>query len=70
MTLTAPSVELKPNYNVAPTQTVPVIRARDGEHEGVFMRWGLIPSWAKVKKMAQINARTDTAPTKPMFRSP
>jgi putative SOS response-associated peptidase YedK len=33
------------------------------------MRWGLIPSWAKDAKIAQINARADTAATKPMFRS-
>ena len=33
------------------------------------MRWGLIPSWAKDKKMAQLNARADTAAEKPMFRS-
>jgi putative SOS response-associated peptidase YedK len=33
------------------------------------MRWGLIPSWAKDKKMAQINARSETAADKPMFRS-
>ena len=33
------------------------------------MRWGLIPSWAKDKKMAQINARADTAASKPTFRT-
>jgi putative SOS response-associated peptidase YedK len=54
---------------VAPTQQVLVAREKDGRREGVAMRWGLIPSWAKDKKMAQINARADTAATKPMFRS-
>jgi putative SOS response-associated peptidase YedK len=33
------------------------------------MRRGLIPSWPKDKKLAQINARGDTVATKPMFRS-
>lgn len=61
--------ELVPNYNVAPTQAVLAARDCGGELEGVVMRWGLIPSWAKDKKMAQINARADTAATKPMFRS-
>jgi putative SOS response-associated peptidase YedK len=60
---------MPPNYNVAPTQQVLVAREHDGKHEGVAMRWGLIPSWAKDKKIAQINARADTAAEKPMFRS-
>src|ERR1019366_2833999 len=63
------TAELPPNYNVAPTQKVLVARDHDGEREGVVMRWGLIPSWAKDKKMAQINARAATAAEKPMFRS-
>ena len=68
MTLTSPS-ELPPSYNVAPTQKILVARELDGKREGVAMRWGFIPSWAKDKKMAQINARADTAAEKPMFRS-
>ena len=72
MTLLSPSAdapELSASYNVAPTQKVLVARDQDGIREGVVMRWGLIPSWAKEKKMAQINARADTAAEKPMFRS-
>src|SRR5436309_2934097 len=72
MTLLSPSEsppELSANYNVAPTQKVLVAREHNGIREGVVMRWGLIPSWAKDKKMAQINARVDTAAEKPMFRS-
>ena len=68
-TLTFEAPEVPPNYNVAPTQQVPVVRKGDRKCEGVLMRWGLIPSWAKDKKMAQINARGDTVATKPMFRS-
>jgi putative SOS response-associated peptidase YedK len=63
------SAEVPPNFNVAPTHQVPVVRDYDGKREGVLMRWGLIPSWAKDKKMAQINARGDTIATKPMFRA-
>lgn len=29
------------SYNVAPTQSVPIIRLAEGEREGVMMRWGL-----------------------------
>jgi putative SOS response-associated peptidase YedK len=34
------------------------------------MRWGLIPSWAKDPSVAarMINARSETAATKPAFR--
>src|SRR5476651_1947474 len=63
LTLLSPA-ELPPNYNVAPTQQVLVARDHDGKREGMAMRWGLIPSWAKDKKMAQINARADTAAEK------
>jgi putative SOS response-associated peptidase YedK len=58
-----------PSYNVAPTQSVAVVRPAGDHREAVLMRWGLIPSWAKDAKMAQINARGDTVATKPMFRS-
>ena len=68
----------EPRYNVAPTQPVPVIRAgvragEDGGGEGRTcdaLRWGLIPGWAKDKSIGQrlINARSETAATKPSFR--
>src|SRR5688572_29423875 len=61
--------QLPPSYNVAPTQQVLVARQIDGKREGVTMRWGLIPSWAKDKKMSQINARSEEAAKKPMFRA-
>ena len=34
---------LAPRYNVAPTQTVPIIRRGDGGRELVTVRWGLVP---------------------------
>jgi putative SOS response-associated peptidase YedK len=61
-----------PRYNVAPTQPVPVIRQHPKEpvREFSLMRWGLIPSWAKDSSVAasMINARAETAATKPAFR--
>jgi putative SOS response-associated peptidase YedK len=60
-----------PNYNRAPTHSGGVIVAGD-EGNGVArrMRWGLIPFWAKDGKVAYttINARVETASTKPAFR--
>ena len=68
-----------PRYNIAPTQTVLAIRqskekeeAPDAtEPEAAELRWGLIPSWAKDKKIGAslINARSDTVATKPAFRT-
>jgi putative SOS response-associated peptidase YedK len=61
-----------PRYNVAPTQPVPIIRQHPKEpvRELSLVRWGLIPSWAKDSSVAaqMINARSETAGTKPAFR--
>src|SRR6202049_4884543 len=61
-----------PRYNIAPTQPVPIIRQHPKEprRELSLVRWGLIPSWAKgASGSAQmINARSETAATKPAFR--
>ena len=61
-----------PRYNIAPTQPIPVIRQHLKEpiRELSLMRWGLIPSWAKDASAAasMINARSETASTKPAFR--
>jgi putative SOS response-associated peptidase YedK len=63
-----------PRYNIAPTQPVPVIRQNPKEprRELSLMRWGLIPSWAKDSSISaqMINARSETAATKPAFRDP
>jgi putative SOS response-associated peptidase YedK len=58
-------------YNVAPTQSVPIVRAKDSTREMVLVRWGLIPSWAKDANIGYrlINATADTVATKPSFRS-
>jgi putative SOS response-associated peptidase YedK len=61
-----------PHYNIAPTQSIPVIRQNPKEpiRELSLMRWGLIPSWAKDASIAasMINVRSETAATKPAFR--
>lgn len=65
-------VELRPRYNIAPTQPVPVIR-RDhaGRRRLELLRWGLIPSWAKDTAIGNrlINARAETLAEKPAFRA-
>ena len=48
-----PLPNLRPRYNVAPTQQVPIVRgARDnGARELAQARWDLIPFWAKDAKI-------------------
>ena len=61
-----------PRYNIAPTQNVPIIRQNPKEPvwEMSFVRWGLIPWWAKDSSVAakMINARSETASMRPAFR--
>ncbi len=62
--------ELAPRYNVAPSQTVPVIRLDSGgRREAATARWGLVPSWAREPSSLFINARAETVAQKPSFRS-
>lgn len=61
----------RPRFNIAPTQTVPVILLQ-GDHCVLQpLRWGLIPPWAREISIGSkmINARWETAATKPAFRS-
>ncbi|MGF1615513.1 MAG: SOS response-associated peptidase [Gammaproteobacteria bacterium] len=66
-------VALTPSYNVAPSQ--PVLAARHGaggRRELITLHWGLIPFWAKDRKMGYrtLNARAETVASKPAFRQP
>ena len=61
--------ELKPRYNIAPFQHVPIIV--NGESKSVkWMRWGLVPHWAKGEEfgLKLINVRSESAMEKPMFK--
>ncbi len=72
LTMNAPPHNLRPIYNVCPTDPVDVVVAKDDERQLVQMRWGLIPRWwskpLKEAKMATFNARVETVDTKPFFR--
>lgn len=60
-----------PRYNIAPTQPVHIVRtAPNGERELALVRWGLIPGWVKDPRAftTLINARSETARSKPSFR--
>jgi putative SOS response-associated peptidase YedK len=67
--------EFQPRYNVAPTQDVLVVRSASKEQttaarRGDLLRWGLVPSWADDPSVGNrmINARAETAATRPAFR--
>lgn len=57
-------------FNIAPGQDIAAVVAVDGERHLESFRWGLIPFWAKDKKIAYstINARVETVADKPAFR--
>jgi putative SOS response-associated peptidase YedK len=62
---------IRPSWNVAPTQDVGVIVPEEGGHTYKQMRWGLIPFWAKDEKIGYslINARIEGIDKKPSFRA-
>ena len=62
------NVDLRPRYNIAPSQSVEAI-IRDGTETCLGpMRWGFSPSSAKGSTFAPINARAETVATTPLFR--
>ena len=60
-----------PRYNIAPTQPVPVVTARDGARHFTLMRWGFIPGWVKEMKdfPLVINVRSETVREKASFKA-
>ena len=63
--------DLRPRYNIAPTQPVAAVRLnKEANRELVMLHWGLIPFWADDPKVgySTINARAETVATKPTFR--
>jgi putative SOS response-associated peptidase YedK len=59
-----------PQFNICPSQTVPVAVSYKGENLLVPMRWGFIPHWYKTPNDGPmlINARGETVAEKPAFR--
>ena len=67
---TGDAPRIAPSYNIAPAQEVLAFGGRVEERWMEFLRWGLVPSWAKEPKPGPINARAETVAEKPMFRGP
>jgi putative SOS response-associated peptidase YedK len=62
---------LRPSWNIAPTQEIPVIVNEEGNRL-ITCRWGLIPPWAKDASIGNrmINARAETLAEKTSFKGP
>lgn len=70
----AEAPQLKPRFNIAPTQEAPVVRIGGDpqqKREWALLRWGLIPSWSKDPSIGarMINARAESVAEKPSFRN-
>lgn len=66
------TVEFEPRFNIAPTQSLPVVVNTDGSGPTIqLMRWGLVPFWARDPKSMKplINARAETISQKPVFKN-
>ncbi|WP_139998203.1 SOS response-associated peptidase [Paenibacillus paridis] len=62
----------RPKYNVAPSQQVLSI-IHDGQANRLGeLKWGLVPPWADDPKVGfqMLNARSETAASKPAFQTP
>jgi putative SOS response-associated peptidase YedK len=73
LALLTPEDQIPIRYNVAPSQTAPVV-VHDpalGGHALRMMRWGLVPSWAKDEGIggSLVNARAEGIEGKPSFRA-
>jgi putative SOS response-associated peptidase YedK len=66
----AEAPEAEPSYNVAPTHNILAVREGGDGREMTFLKWGLVPSWAKDASIGArlINARSETVEEKPSFR--
>ncbi|HWR84461.1 MAG TPA: SOS response-associated peptidase [Rhodoglobus sp.] len=61
-----------PNYNVAPTDEVPIVRVRHGEREVVPARWAMVPPGSPTFGGGKpvFNARIETVDTLGLFKQP
>jgi len=67
-----PVPDFPPRYNIAPSQKVAVVRVSEDQiRELAFLKWGLIPPWAKDASIGHklINARSETLHEKPSFKN-
>ena len=59
------------SYNIAPTQPALAVRRHGEDNEWAWLRWGLVPHWAKDLSIGArtLNARGESLAEKPAFRA-
>jgi putative SOS response-associated peptidase YedK len=65
---TPSGLEFHPTWNLAPSRKALVFRDGEASHLAEIFQWGLLPAWADPAGQKPINARVETAATKPYFR--
>lgn len=66
-----PGSGVEPHFNITPGQAVAAVRVgRDGRRRLDLLQWGLVPFWAKDRRIGYklINARLESLADKPAFR--
>lgn len=68
--IATPLDDMPKRYNIAPSERVFAVIFDGEKRRGGYIRWGLVPSWAKDAKIGNkmINARAETAHEKPSFK--
>lgn len=62
-------ITFEPSYNIAPSQNILAVINHHGKRKAGYLKWGLIPFWAKDKNSIQlINARAESLHEKPSFK--
>lgn len=59
---------IEPNWNLAPGRRALVFRETDLGSSAELFHWGFLPAWADATSQKPINARVETAASKPYFR--
>ena len=64
--------DLVPRYNIAPTQSSPIVVVADGVRRVDMARWGLVPSWSRDLSLGarMFEAPAEAITEKPTFREP
>jgi putative SOS response-associated peptidase YedK len=72
--VTGPMPNWPPNYNVAPTHIMPVVRPNKErtEREVAMMEWGMVPWFSKdgARQWNTFNARSETVRTSATYKGP
>lgn len=63
--------DIRPNYNIAPSQNVVAVASDGKKNRLLSCRWGFVPQWSKELKtgLTMINARAETVADSKIYKS-